>query len=1175
MGGGGECAPFVVCLLTRFLYPCGQAMNTNSRPDQVVEPTGAQAPAGEPQASYQLDTISFCQVTSTPATPVTPGAAPEQASQTLGDYQLLDRLGSGGMGVVYRARQRSANRLVALKIIRPERLADLSLESKAETLQRFLTEAQAAAQLAHDHIVTVYDVGEAKGQPYYSMRYIKGRSLAELLRAGPLDNRRAAELLAPVARAVHYAHQKGILHRDLKPQNVMLDEAERPYVADFGLAKLTESSSEVTRTGQVMGTAAYMSPEQAQDASQCTPASDTYSLGATLYELLTGRPPFRAANQIDTLRQVIHDEPVAPRLLNPAIDRDLETITLKCLEKDPARRYATAALLADELERVLSGEPILARPISASSRLWRQCKRRPLVSSLAALFVLSLLVGISVSSYFAVLANQRATLAEGRRLELQSKNTELKEAYATVEKRRLELQSTNQQLTSANITAEDRRIAAEEAATIAREQSQLALESLQSVIFDIQRKLENVPRAGDLRRSLLQTALAKLQKVSDQFASRDAIDRNSFVALNDLGDVFLRIGSDFARPGTPVIRAEDSFAVNADGPFAAARRAYEQAFAIAQTLAAADPSTVQAQLDLSIAYNKLGDVELRSGQMAEALASHQKSLEITQKLAAAFPSDAQAQRGLSVSYNKLGDVQFEAGKLKAALAAHQKMLEICQQLASADPSDAPTQRYLAIAYERVGRTQLRSGDVTEALGSNKEGLEIRQRLAVADPNDAQAQRDLSISYETLGDAQLRSGKVTEALEAYQQGMEVSQKLAAADPNDVQAQRDLFVSYNKLGNVQYQYGQETAALESYQKMLEISQQLTAADPSDVQAQRDLFVSYNKLGEVQFLSRELTAALASQQKMLEISQKLTAAEPSDSLAQRYLSMSYERLGDIQLQSRKLIEALGSFQKGLEIRQNLAAADPNDSQAQRDLFISYSRLGEVQFRSGLVTEALRSLQKGLEITQELAAADPSDAVAQFDLYGSHSRIAEAQQRQKEYEKAIDSYGRGLALLHSLKEQGRLAPANEKWIGVAERAIQHCKHAATASGDWKTLLEQPATMLPVLLEMRGRQFIQDGRNNDAIQAVAKLRELGTANADQLYNAACVYSLCAARIRPKGQIALSAEQVAERHKLIADALATLRESIQAGYTNFAHLQQNLELAPLRELPEFKALLPM
>jgi serine/threonine protein kinase len=237
--------------------------------------------------------------------------------QVLGDYELLEKLGAGGMGVVYRARQRSANRIVALKLIRPERLAELEPERRQQWLDRFQAEAQATARLQHEHIVTVYEVGSLDAVPFYSMRYVEGRTLADVVRESPLENRRTAAVLEPVARAVEHAHRAGILHRDLKPRNIMVDSSDRAFVTDFGLVKwLTEESRGVTQTGQVMGTPEYMSPEQARDSSQVTAASDLYSLGATLYDLITGRPPFQAASSIETLRQVMDEEPVAPRQLN-------------------------------------------------------------------------------------------------------------------------------------------------------------------------------------------------------------------------------------------------------------------------------------------------------------------------------------------------------------------------------------------------------------------------------------------------------------------------------------------------------------------------------------------------------------------------------------------------------------------------------------------------------------------------------------------------------------------------------------------------------------------------------------------------------------------------------------------------------------------------------------------
>jgi WD40 repeat protein len=311
------------------------------------------------------------------------------------------------MGVVYRAGQVSLNRPVALKVIRSGQLAD------AAEVERFRREAEAVANLDHPHIVPIFEVGEHRGQNYYSMRLIEGGSLAgqvARLTASPTE---AARLMVTVARAVHYAHQRGILHRDLKPANILLDRDGRPHVTDFGLARRIEADSSLTQSGAVLGTPAYMPPEQAAGRNAgVTTASDVYSLGAILYELLTGRPPFRGASVVDVLQQVRERAPDRPRLVNPRVDRDLETICLKCLEKEPEQRYASADSLAEDLERWLSGEPIAARPVGPAERTWRWCRRNPLVAGLVATVAFSLLDGAAVSTFFAIRANARAEEAE-------------------------------------------------------------------------------------------------------------------------------------------------------------------------------------------------------------------------------------------------------------------------------------------------------------------------------------------------------------------------------------------------------------------------------------------------------------------------------------------------------------------------------------------------------------------------------------------------------------------------------------------------------------------------------------------------------------------------------------------------------------------------------------------
>lgn len=307
----------------------------------------------------------------------------------LGAYELLELIGRGGMGVVYKARQLSLGRTVALKLLPPGQL------DQHDVLQRFRAEANAVASLQHPNIVTIHEVGEFLGQPYFSMDYVEGQTLAELVRQEPLLPARAAGYLQIIAAAVHYAHQHGILHRDLKPSNILIDFSDQPRVTDFGLAKRLDADTGITLTGQVLGSPSFISPEQAQGRREAvTIASDVYSLGGLLYYLLTCRPPFQADTLTTLLKQVCESEVVSPRLLNPAVPRDLETICLKCLEKQPGRRYASAESLGRELGRFLRGEPILAHPVGLPGTYWKWCRRKPMLAGLAAGLVLTFIFGL-------------------------------------------------------------------------------------------------------------------------------------------------------------------------------------------------------------------------------------------------------------------------------------------------------------------------------------------------------------------------------------------------------------------------------------------------------------------------------------------------------------------------------------------------------------------------------------------------------------------------------------------------------------------------------------------------------------------------------------------------------------------------------------------------------------
>jgi uncharacterized protein (DUF2267 family)/predicted Ser/Thr protein kinase len=350
-------------------------------------------------------------------------AAPAAASPLLGsikyfgDYELLDEIARGGMGVVYRARQVSLNRVVAVKLILAGEFAG------GNDVRRFRAEAEAAANLDHPYILPIYEVGEHAGQQYFSMKLVSGGSLSQHLAQSPRPAIRGlVEVMGKVARAVHYAHQSGILHRDLKPGNILLDADGTPYVTDFGLAKKVDAPSELTQSGALVGTPSYMPPEQARGEKRVTTAADVYSLGAILYEMLTGRPPFRSATVLDTVLQVIDREPDPPRAVNLAADRDLSVIALKCLNKDTVRRYPSAAALADDLDRWANGEPILARPVGRLERGWRWCRRNPVVAALSAavgLLLLGTLAGaVFAAVYFNRLAgNERAARESAEEME--------------------------------------------------------------------------------------------------------------------------------------------------------------------------------------------------------------------------------------------------------------------------------------------------------------------------------------------------------------------------------------------------------------------------------------------------------------------------------------------------------------------------------------------------------------------------------------------------------------------------------------------------------------------------------------------------------------------------------------------------------------------------------------
>ena len=413
-----------------------------------------------------------------------------------------------------------------------------------------------------------------------------------------------------------------------------------------------------------------------------------------------------------------------------------------------------------------------------------------------------------------------------------------------------------------------------------------------------------------------------------------------------------------------------------------------------QARAAADPANTEWQRDLSISYERLGDVAVAAGDLAAARAAYQADLDIAVRLAAADPANTEWQRDLSVSHNKVGDVAVAAGDLAAARTAYQAALDIRTRLAAADPANTGWQRDLSVSHERLGDVAVAAGDLTAARTAYQAALDIRTRLAAADPANTGWQRDLSVSHNKLGNVAVAAGDLTAARTAYQADLDIAARLAAADPANTGWQRDLSVSHDRLGDVAIAAGDLTAARTNYQASLDIRTRLAAADPANAGWQRDLSVSHEKLGDVAIAAGDLAAARTAYQAALDIRTRLAAADPANTGWQRDLSVSHNKVGDVASAAGDLAAARTAYQAALDIRTRLAAADPANTGWQRDLSVSHERLGDVAATAGDLAAARTAYQASLDIRTRLAAADPANTQWQRDLEAIEQKITQGRQ-------------------------------------------------------------------------------------------------------------------------------------------------------------------------------------
>jgi serine/threonine protein kinase len=725
------------------------------------------------------------------------------------DYELLEQLGRGGSGVVFKARQLSLNRPVALKVFAVDSLA-LTAER-----QRFRREAEIAAHLDHPNIVPIHEVGECEGRLFFSMKLLEGGSLAKACRGmkrDHADQRASARLVAAIARAVHYAHQRGILHRDLKPANILLERRDgdatvpTPYVSDFGLARWVATDSGLTQSGAVLGTPGYMAPEQASgQPGMITTATDVYGLGAILYTLLTGRPPFHGANVLDTLVQARAGEPEAPGSVNRLLDRDVETICLKCLEKEPARRYISAEALADDLERWLDGQPIQARPLSSWERASRWCRRNPVAAGMAAALLLVLLAASTVSTWQAIRATQAETQAK---------------------------------------SSQD----------LAQERFALAKNAVDFYLNKIAEMEElKGPNYQRLRKQLLEKAILFYQQLAEQAPGDGEQEAAQAGAYLGLGGLRAELG-DHTAAIADLEKARDFFG----------------------RLGEAFPGNPTHRQDLAGVYTTMGRILQQKGQPADSEAAHRKSVETLQKLVGDFPAVADYRRALAGSQLELAALLGFVSRPGEAEVVERQALAIRRQLVQEHPDVPDYHDELAVTLAQLANELRRREPTTAralleearthhetALKANpslpryretyahnrvflgfvlgalnqldaakaafQTALDIRQHLADEFPQYPRYRTALADGYFDSASVLRTTGQMDEAFARYQTAMTIHRDVTELYPGLPNYRQALAQRYTGLGIVLAELKRTSEAEAVFRETISIQQQLIRRFP----------------------------------------------------------------------------------------------------------------------------------------------------------------------------------------------------------------------------------------------------------------------------------------------------------------------------------------------------------
>jgi serine/threonine-protein kinase len=781
-----------------------QPVSEGHVPEPTVAPTIAATRAGMSinagMAATEMMDASGATQEFTPVAPVaikkrTKG--PKEAPKVEG-YDILGELGRGGMGVVYKARHKKLDRLVALKMV------IAGAHASQDQLDRFITEAQAVARLQHPDIVQVYEVSEHDGLPYFSLEFVEGGTLSHKIGGKPQSPQFASEIVLILAGAMHAAHKKNIIHRDLKPANVLLTAEGLPKITDFGLAKKLEDDSQQTRSGAIMGTPNYMAPEQAWgETKEIGPLADQYALGAILYELLTGRPPFHGATPLDTLEQVRSQEPIPPTRLQPKVPTDLETICLKALQKESPKRYTSCEELATDLQSFLDGKPIKARPVSKAEIAWRWCKRNPRIAIPTAAAVL-LLIGLAVGGTYAAVTIARANVEIAKKKDQADKAA----ALAQLNAERAELKEKE----------------AEHNEKIAQEQASTAVEALKTVGGEVNHTLQSNPNMAELRLRVEKIVVDQIDKVKRTTENSSEWFLTRAGAHQQLGYIYREMGK------------LDEYAKH-----------MQIAEKYVEDMTKADPNDPFFQRALAKIKNAVGDLTMFDlGNAEQARAHYAQALDLRKEIAEKFPSD-DANIGVANNLGLLAMVATKLGDPQTAWKLQQEEQEWRAKL-SRDyvANNLQAQREQSGLYEKMGETLIKLGDPIRAQEYYDMSFNLRDEIARQQPGHVEAQMDVALALNDFGHVNLMTlNDPRSARKYYQRALERLEKLHKENPQNIYITSTLSATHYYVATAALRDGDTAAADENYQKCLDLRRGL-ATNPKAKMAEIDLIVALARCG-----------------------------------------------------------------------------------------------------------------------------------------------------------------------------------------------------------------------------------------------------------------------------------------------------------------------------------------